>query len=64
MLKLAVIGTSRKENEHRLPIHPLHFDQIPAEVRPTWSALRVETTPRRGRFFLPTIVTQGGIVAG
>jgi len=34
MLKLAVVGTSRKENEQRLPIHPLHFDQIPAEIRP------------------------------
>jgi len=34
MLTLAVIGSSRKENEHRLPIHPAHFDQIPAEIRP------------------------------
>jgi alanine dehydrogenase len=32
--QLGVIGTSRKENEHRLPIHPLHFDQIPTEIRP------------------------------
>ena len=33
MLTLGVIGRSRKENEHRLPIHPLHFERIDAEVR-------------------------------
>jgi alanine dehydrogenase len=27
-LTLGVIGRSRKENEHRLPIHPLHFERI------------------------------------
>ncbi len=35
MLKLGVVGTSRKEDEHRLPIHPDHFDQIPQRVRPS-----------------------------
>jgi alanine dehydrogenase len=39
-MKLGVITRSRKENEHRLPIAPDHFDQIPAELRP---AIRFET---------------------
>lgn len=30
---LGVIGTSRKENELRLPIHPGHFERIPPAVR-------------------------------
>ena len=30
---LGVVGTSRKENERRLPIHPRHFAEIPAELR-------------------------------
>lgn len=38
-LTLGVIGTSRKENEHRLPIHPSHFDRIPGRLR---SAIRFE----------------------
>ena len=29
-LTLGVIGRSRKENEHRLPIHPNHFERIDA----------------------------------
>ena len=32
-LTLGVCGTSRKENEHRLPIHPLHLDRIEAGLR-------------------------------
>ena len=32
MLTLGVIGRSRKENEHRVPIHPEHFDQIPENL--------------------------------
>jgi alanine dehydrogenase len=32
-LRLGVFGTSRKENELRLPIHPLHFESIDAELR-------------------------------
>lgn len=32
-LSLGVIGTSRKENEFRLPIHPQHFENIPSELR-------------------------------
>ena len=30
---LGVMATSRKENEHRLPIHPRHFDRIDVELR-------------------------------
>jgi alanine dehydrogenase len=32
-LSLGVIGRSRKENEHRLPIHPHHFDRIDEDLR-------------------------------
>lgn len=32
-LKLGVFGTSRKENERRLPIHPLHLESIDASLR-------------------------------
>ena len=33
LLRLGVIGSSQKENEHRLPIHPDHLARIPAELR-------------------------------
>jgi N5-(carboxyethyl)ornithine synthase len=33
MLKLGVIGTSLKENERRLPIHPEHLCRIPEGIR-------------------------------
>ena len=39
MLTLGIIGRSRKENEHRLPVHPDHFDQIPEHLR---NAIRFE----------------------
>ena len=32
-LKLGVFGTSRKENEFRLPIHPSHFERIDGSLR-------------------------------
>jgi alanine dehydrogenase len=32
-LSLGVLGTSSKENEHRLPIHPRHVDRIDADLR-------------------------------
>ena len=32
-LSLGVLSRSRKENERRLPIHPLHFERIPADLR-------------------------------
>jgi alanine dehydrogenase len=32
-LKLGVVGTSNKENEFRLPIHPGHIPQIDSELR-------------------------------
>ena len=32
-LSVGLVGTSRKENEHRLPIHPLHFGRIEEDLR-------------------------------
>jgi alanine dehydrogenase len=32
-LRLGVIGSSEKENEHRLPLHPDHLDRVPARLR-------------------------------
>ncbi len=32
-MNIAVIGTSKKENEHRVPIHPDHLSQIPLNIR-------------------------------
>lgn len=32
-LSLGVLASTRKPDERRLPIHPLHFDRIPAELR-------------------------------
>lgn len=32
-LKLGVLGTTRKENEFRLPIHPAHFERIDTSLR-------------------------------
>jgi len=40
MLALGVIGSSRKENEQRLPLHPDHFEFLPESVR---SSMRFET---------------------
>ncbi len=31
-LSLGLIANARKENEHRVPIHPEHFEQIPDEL--------------------------------
>lgn len=33
MLKLGVIGTSDKENERRVPLHPDHLSRLPEELR-------------------------------
>ena len=33
-LRLGVIGSSAKENERRLPLHPDHLGRIPPELRP------------------------------
>lgn len=33
MHSLGMIGRARKENEHRMPIHPAHFEQIPPKTR-------------------------------
>jgi alanine dehydrogenase len=32
-LRLGVVGSSAKENERRLPLHPEHLSRIPAELR-------------------------------
>ena len=32
-LILGVVGTSKKEDERRVPIHPEHFPRIPEEIR-------------------------------
>jgi hypothetical protein len=32
-LSLGIVATSHKENEYRLPIHPLHLDRIDAGLR-------------------------------
>ncbi|GGV04437.1 alanine dehydrogenase [Kitasatospora herbaricolor] len=32
-LNLGIMAQSRKENEHRLPIHPAHFDRIDVDLR-------------------------------
>jgi len=32
-LTLGVFGTAMKENERRVPIHPDHFAELPAELR-------------------------------
>ena len=32
-MRLGIIGSSSKENEHRLPLHPEHLPRIPAELR-------------------------------
>jgi alanine dehydrogenase len=49
-LTLGALGTSRKENEFRLPIHPRHFETIPPELRASifvedGYASRFETRP-------------------
>ena len=33
-LTLGVVGTSRKPDERRVPLHPAHLDRIPEELRP------------------------------
>jgi hypothetical protein len=33
LLGLGVIGTSAKENEHRLPLHPEHLARLEPDIR-------------------------------
>ena len=33
LLKMGVIGTSKKEDERRLPIHPEHLKRLPESIR-------------------------------
>ena len=58
-LTLGVFGTSRKENENRLPIHPLHLDAIEPQLR---DAIFVEE--RYGALFGTTKDDLERLVAG
>ena len=33
LMKMGVIGTSRKEDERRVPIHPEHLNRLPEYIR-------------------------------
>ena len=33
LLKMGVIGTSKKEDERRVPIHPEHLQRLPEHIR-------------------------------
>ncbi|KAA3596327.1 MAG: NAD(P) transhydrogenase subunit alpha [Calditrichaeota bacterium] len=33
LLKMGVIGTSKKEDERRVPLHPEHFNRLPESIR-------------------------------
>lgn len=33
LLRLGVVGSSAKENEHRLPLHPEHLPHLDADLR-------------------------------
>jgi alanine dehydrogenase len=58
-LTLGVFGTSRKENERRLPIHPLHLETIDSELR---RSIYVEDG--YGAHFGTTKETLADVVAG
>ncbi len=48
LLGLGVIGTSAKENEHRLPLHPEHLARLDPEIAgPDHARARVRRTLRR-----------------
>ena len=32
LAQFGIVGTSRKDGEQRIPIHPAHFDRIPGGV--------------------------------
>lgn len=58
-LSLGVFGTSRKENEHRLPIHPDHLERIEPALRQ-----RIYLENGYGRRFGATSEELEGLVAG
>ena len=58
-LTLGVIANSRKENEHRLPIHPAHFQRIAPELR-----ARIYLERGYGERFGVSDDELGGLVAG
>ena len=59
LLRLGVLGRSRKENEHRLPLHPRHLGRVPEDLR---AQIYVETG--YGRRFGARDDELGGLVAG
>jgi len=58
-LRLGVIGSSTKENEHRLPLHPEHLVRIPGELRQ-----RITLEHGYGRRFRRSDAELAGLVAG
>ncbi len=59
LLGLGVIGTSAKENEHRLPLHPDHLTRLDPDLRAAitlehgyaekFGAADADLAPLRGR---------------
>ncbi len=58
-LTLGVLGRSRKENEHRLPLHPRHLSRIPEDLR-----ARIHLESGYGRRFGAPDDELGRLVAG
>ena len=58
-LSLGVLAHSRKENEHRLPIHPAHFDRIDPQLRQ-----RIFLESGYGEHFDTSEAELAGLVAG
>jgi hypothetical protein len=58
-LTLGVMANSRKKNEHRLPIHPAHFERIAPELR-----ARIYLERGYGERFGASDEQLGGLVAG
>ncbi len=48
-LVFGVIGTSKKENKLRMPIHPEHINRIPGSILPLWSSLIASKAVARQR---------------
>ena len=59
LLRLGVIGTSAKENEHRLPLHPEHLPDLDADLR-----ARITLEHGYGERFGVTRRRPGRLVAG
>ena len=59
LLRLGVVGTSAKENEHRLPLHPEHLPGLDADIR-----ARITLEHGYGERFGVTEDDLGSVVAG